>query len=47
LYIYGRPDLRLRILEDNGLVESPKDGLGVDYRLADGKGSPYAWYHAR
>ena len=32
----------LRILEDAGLVQSHKDGLWVDYRLADGKGSPYA-----
>jgi len=32
----------LKILEDAGLVESYKDGLWVNYRLADGKGSPYA-----
>ena len=32
----------LKILEDAGLVESMKNGLWVDYQLADGNGSPYA-----
>jgi ArsR family transcriptional regulator, arsenate/arsenite/antimonite-responsive transcriptional repressor len=32
----------LRILEDAGLVDSYKDGLWVNYRLADGRQSPYA-----
>ena len=32
----------LKILEDAGLVESQKDGLWVNYMLADGKQSPYA-----
>jgi ArsR family transcriptional regulator, arsenate/arsenite/antimonite-responsive transcriptional repressor len=32
----------LKILEDAGLVESMKNGLWVDYCLADGSGSPYA-----
>ncbi len=32
----------LKTLEDVGLVESQKDGLWVNYYLADGKGSPYA-----
>ncbi len=32
----------LKILEDAGLVESHKDGLWVNYRLADGRQSPYA-----
>jgi len=32
----------LKILEDAGLVESNKDGLWVNYRLADGRESPYA-----
>ena len=32
----------LKILEDAGLVESQKDGLWVNYTLADGKQSPYA-----
>lgn len=31
----------LKILEDAGLVESHKDGLWVNYHLADGKASPY------
>lgn len=31
----------LKILEDAGLVESHKDGLWVNYHLADGKTSPY------
>lgn len=31
----------LRILEDAGLVESQKDGLWVNYHLADGKKNPY------
>jgi ArsR family transcriptional regulator len=32
----------LKILEDAGLVDSSKDGLWVNYRLADGRQSPYA-----
>jgi len=32
----------LKILEDAGLVESRKDGLWVNYTLADGHQSPYA-----
>ncbi len=32
----------LKILEDAGLVESQKDGLWVNYTLADGRQSPYA-----
>jgi ArsR family transcriptional regulator len=32
----------LKILEEAGLVESDKDGLWVNYGLADGKASPYA-----
>ena len=32
----------LRILEEVGLVEFEKDGLWVNYFLADGKSSPYA-----
>jgi ArsR family transcriptional regulator, arsenate/arsenite/antimonite-responsive transcriptional repressor len=32
----------LKILEDAGLVESIKNGLWVDYYVADGSGSPYA-----
>jgi len=32
----------LKILEDAGLVSFSKDGLWVNYRLADGKESPYA-----
>ena len=32
----------LKILEDAGLVESHKDGLWVNYTLADGRQSPYA-----
>lgn len=32
----------LKILEDAGLVESQKDGLWVNYYLAQGKESPYA-----
>ncbi len=32
----------LKILEDAGLVEKHKDGLWVNYRLSDGKLSPYA-----
>lgn len=32
----------LRILEDAGLVDSFKDGLWVNYTLADGRESPYA-----
>jgi ArsR family transcriptional regulator len=32
----------LRLLEETGLVESSKDGLWVNYRLADGAASPYA-----
>ena len=32
----------LKILEDAGLVSSRKEGLYVNYRLADGGASPYA-----
>lgn len=32
----------LKILEKAGLVSSEKDGLWVDYFIADGSGSPYA-----
>ncbi len=32
----------LKILEDAGLVTSKKDGLWVNYSLADGGHSPYA-----
>ena len=32
----------LKILEAAGLVDSVKDGLWVNYRLADGRESPYA-----
>ena len=32
----------LRILENAGLVSSEKDGLWVNYYLADGSSSPYA-----
>jgi ArsR family transcriptional regulator len=32
----------LKILEEAGLVGSTKDGLWVNYYLADGKESPYA-----
>ena len=32
----------LKILEDAGLVESQKEGLWVNYYLANGKDSPYA-----
>jgi ArsR family transcriptional regulator len=32
----------LKILEEAGLVEYQKDGLWVNYYLADGKASPYA-----
>jgi ArsR family transcriptional regulator len=32
----------LKLLEEAGLVESDKDGLWVNYRLADGNSSPYA-----
>ena len=32
----------LKILEDAGIVESHKDGLWVNYTLADGRQSPYA-----
>ncbi len=32
----------LKILEDAGLVISKKDGLWVNYTLADGRQSPYA-----
>ena len=31
----------LKILEDAGLVECKKDGLWVNYYLADGRRSPY------
>ena len=32
----------LKILEDAGLVDFQKDGLWVNYFLADGQSSPYA-----
>ena len=32
----------LKILEEAGLIEYYKDGLWVNYRLADGSKSPYA-----
>jgi ArsR family transcriptional regulator len=32
----------LKILEEAGLVDYAKDGLWVNYFLADGKSSPYA-----
>jgi ArsR family transcriptional regulator len=32
----------LKILEEAGLVDYEKDGLWVNYFLADGKSSPYA-----
>ena len=32
----------LKILEDSDLVRSFKDGLWVNYSLADGSGSPYS-----
>ncbi|MDD5233951.1 MAG: metalloregulator ArsR/SmtB family transcription factor [Syntrophales bacterium] len=32
----------LKILEGAGLVTFRKEGLWVNYRLADGRGSPYA-----
>jgi ArsR family transcriptional regulator len=32
----------LKILEDAGLVASQKDGLWVNYTIADGRQSPYA-----
>jgi ArsR family transcriptional regulator len=32
----------LKILEDVGLVDFQKDGLWVNYFLADGRSSPYA-----
>ena len=32
----------LKILEDAGLVDYQKDGLWVNYTLADGRQSPYA-----
>lgn len=32
----------LKLLEDAGLVTSDKDGLWVNYRLTDGRSSPYA-----
>ncbi len=31
----------LRLLEDAGLVNSQKDGIWVNYHLADGSASPY------
>lgn len=31
----------LKVLEEAGLVESKKDGLWVNYYLADGKANPY------
>jgi len=32
----------LKILEDAGLIESKKDGLWVNYMIADGRENPYA-----
>ena len=32
----------LKILEDAGLITYSREGLWVNYRLADGDGSPYA-----
>lgn len=32
----------LQILEDAGLIRSKKEGLWVNYRVADGSESPYA-----
>ena len=32
----------LKVLEEAGLIEYYKDGLWVNYRLADGSDSPYA-----
>ncbi|HSD94027.1 MAG TPA: metalloregulator ArsR/SmtB family transcription factor [Syntrophales bacterium] len=32
----------LKVLEDAGLVRSKKEGLWVNYQLADGRESPYA-----
>ena len=32
----------LKVLENAGLVSYKKDGLWVNYRLADGESSPYA-----
>jgi ArsR family transcriptional regulator len=32
----------LKLLEEAGLVRSQKEGLWVNYRLADGAGNPYA-----
>jgi ArsR family transcriptional regulator len=32
----------LKILEESGLITYSKEGLWVNYRLADGSGSPYA-----
>jgi ArsR family transcriptional regulator, arsenate/arsenite/antimonite-responsive transcriptional repressor len=32
----------LKILEEAGLIESSKEGLWVNYRLADGDANPYA-----
>jgi ArsR family transcriptional regulator len=32
----------LKVLEEAGLVSGKKDGLWVNYYLADGKSSPYA-----
>ena len=32
----------LKILEEAGLVTSHKDGMWVNYKLADGSASPYA-----
>ena len=32
----------LKILEEAGLIVSSKDGLWVNYRLADGDANPYA-----
>ena len=32
----------LKLLEDAGLVDSKKEGLWINYSIADGKDSPYA-----
>ena len=32
----------LKVLEEAGLIDYSKDGLWVNYRLADGRQSPYA-----
>ncbi|MFZ7126598.1 MAG: ArsR/SmtB family transcription factor [Desulfobacterales bacterium] len=41
---HSQPNIskHLRILQEAGLVESSKDGLWVNYRLTDGRDSPFA-----